>query len=98
MNSLQLEIKKFHERTFPDAVPKVTIKHLQREMNELRDAIDKDDLSNICEEIADCMIILYGLSNLYKIDAEKEIIKKHENNLKRKWKQPDSEGVIEHEK
>ncbi|AGK61284.1 putative pyrophosphatase [Archaeoglobus sulfaticallidus PM70-1] len=47
------------------------------EVGELAEAVRKDDVENIGEEIADITAWIFSLANLYGIDVEKEIVKKY---------------------
>ncbi len=65
------------------------INHLIKEVCELRD-------SNKPDEAADCLLLLFQHAHELGYDLLEEARKKHEINLKRKWREPDEHGVIEH--
>lgn len=55
--------------------------------------------THIKSELADCLILLLNISSLRGISVDilnDAAMKKMEINEARKWKAPDSEGVIEH--
>ena len=75
--------------TFSKATNTTIIAHLKREVNELEDDCDP-------EEAADCLLLLLHLAHREKFDLLAEAQKKFAINKKRKWGEPDSEGVVEH--
>lgn len=92
-------VVQWQRQTFTDATPKSCAAHLSEETQELNAAINKNDLSNIKEELADCLLLLFGIAdrcgmNYHAIEAA--IIDKMMINLKRKW-QP-SGAYTKHEK
>jgi len=54
-----------------------TMLWLIEEVGELAEAIIKNDLNSIAEEMADVFAWLVSLANLYEIDLEKEVVKKY---------------------
>ncbi len=83
--------------TFPDATLKSTVEHLRREVQELADEPDS------AEEMADCAILLaHAKSRLddiaedHNVNLPEAVREKLSVLRKRKWGEPDSDGVIEH--
>lgn len=84
--------------------------HLQKETKELTEALEQYykmqvisnvDFANVKEELADCMTLLLDCATHFGCNAD-ELLTACENKLeinkKRKWGQPDKNGVVEHEK
>lgn len=78
-------------------------KHLQREANELTVALEKYFESRcyepVMEELADVLILLLDVATHTGNDIEALVTaanNKMRINKKRKWGEPDAEGVIEH--
>jgi NTP pyrophosphatase (non-canonical NTP hydrolase) len=96
MNKLQSEIYDWQRKTFPDSNCSSMFHHLVKEIKELSNALENDNKDKVYEELADCMILLFGIAGLYRFDVESMIKAKMEINKKRKWGKPDSNGVVEH--
>lgn len=112
MKELQVlidEIIEWQVKTFPtsDAVSK--LHHLSREVPELIEAILEEDsdgptdeqVKNTEMEYADNFLLLFGSAAIYGLDAkgiERVVREKLEINKKRKWGQPDAQGVVSHVK
>lgn len=99
INDLQKEIVEWSTKTFGDrqtsAIP--VCNHLLKEVNELKESISR--LDGYKEEFADCFILLIEVANTLEISGDDLIElarQKMEKNKKRKWGQPDENGVIEH--
>lgn len=105
------EIKKWHEKTFPDATLAGQLAKLEEEINENLNA----DKESFLEEVADVLIVCAGLlrfdskigvatTNKYVEHANSDILakiinaiqKKMEKNKKRKWKKTE-DGRFHHE-
>lgn len=84
------EITEFQAMNFPNASPESCAAHLLREAQELR-ANPMDS-----EEQADVFLLLVGLSKLTDVNLFLAAKAKLEINKKRKWGQPDHQGVVEH--
>lgn len=72
--------------------------HLQQEVNELLNDI-RNYSPDAHLEFADCFILLFGAAKAYNIDYEElcdAINHKMEVNKKRKWGEPDADGVVKH--
>lgn len=50
--------------------------HLMEEVDELRQAIENNDKTNIEEEIADVLAFLVTIANMYDVDIEKATVNK----------------------
>lgn len=66
------------------------VAHLKKEVKELR-ADPK-----CMEEIADCFMLLAHLAHQNKESLTIAVMRKFEINKKRKWGEPDEQGVVEH--
>lgn len=93
MQSLQLIIGSWGERTFPKATFMSIIKHMRREVVELENSATKD---NAGEECADIFCMLLHIAHRYHFDLYAETQKKMDINYKRTWGEPDADGVVEH--
>ncbi len=51
---------------------------------------------SIAEEAADVFFMLVQLSSLIGFDLAEAVAKKYAKNLKREWRAPDAQGVVEH--
>ena len=58
---------------------------INKEVAELMDAIEHNDLKNLMEELADIVIFSYGLAEMAHGDLDTEIFKKMEINENRKY-------------
>ena len=56
---------------------------LQSEVEELKQALDKEDISNIDEEIGDVLFSCVNISRFFKIDAEKSLTNSTEKFINR---------------
>ncbi len=101
-NAFQDEIADFGDKTFTKATIDSILNHLQRECKELIDDIEAfeyiDEMrkENLESEMADIFTLCchyHRKINAYIYDT---IRKKLEINKKRKWKEPDEHGVVEH--
>jgi len=88
--------------TFPNSTPIRMAKHLQREADELVNELDQSDIAirpeRVHDELADIFILCIGIAYLIGVSLMECVIKKMAVNVNRKWKAPDKEGVIEHQK
>lgn len=97
VNKLQQEINEWQMKTFKSSDKVSKYRHLEREIKELGEAIEwGSPTTPVAMEIADCLMLLYGIASLYNIDVIEALSKKLEINKKRKWGSPDKEGVVEH--
>lgn len=80
MNSKQFsEITEWQNKTFGKATALSKVNHLTEEVEELKWALDSDDTDlSVCEEFADCFILLFGAAASYgfTFDSICEIIDK----------------------
>jgi NTP pyrophosphatase (non-canonical NTP hydrolase) len=90
----------WRNKTFPNATPISHCIHLLKEVEELKQAIfhehSKDEIGS---EFADCFILLLNTASQFKLtfDDLVEFSKtKMEVNKKRKWGNPDKDGVVQH--
>lgn len=57
-----------------------------KELTELMDAIEHNDVDNMVEELGDIVIFCYGLSEMVHRDLDEQIFKKMEINEAREYK------------
>ncbi len=88
-SKFQKEVGTWGNETFTKAHPDSIIAHLRREVTELQN-------SHRPEESADCLILLLHHAHRVGYDLLEEAKKKFEIIKKRKWGEPDKEGVVEH--
>jgi len=100
IQKLQRDIKQWSDDTFGlGRTGRPIAHHLKKEIDEVIDAIDNSGYNRVKFEIADCFILLLdvasheGISVGEILDASEE---KMEINKKRKWGEPDENGVVEH--
>lgn len=101
MINLFKRITEWQEKTFPGTTKEAVVKHLVKESNELLEAVQTKTDEDVKEEIADNFILLFNLAKRYNMDywdVVAAVEKKHFKNLSRKWKEPDAEGCVHHEK
>ena len=81
------------------STPVAKLKHLQKEIPELIESIEKNDSEELRHELADCFMLLLdcarkcGFTSNDIIDAT---YTKLEINKSRTWNKPNSDGVFEH--
>jgi NTP pyrophosphatase (non-canonical NTP hydrolase) len=105
------KITKWQDKTFGKATPLSKIAHLKEEVKELEDELvfyyeNKDHLTypeaskTLREgEFADCFILLFGAAasdGMTYDDIVRCIEEKMQINYKRKWGNPNKEGVVNH--
>lgn len=96
---LQKRIDNWQRKTFPSSNELSKIKHLKKEIDELEEAIKEGhSKKEIAHEIADCVLLLFGIAGLQGINLLKAVRNKLKINMKRKWGKPDKDGVYFHEK
>lgn len=72
-------------------------KHLEREVEELMDAIGYDAAISIEKEAADCLLLLMHIAHKGKFNLLTAAIDKYIVNLGRKWAtEPDADGIYPH--
>lgn len=104
------EITHWQSKTFPDANTASKLAHLDDEVTELREAVEKLklcrdsaevelQLKDIESKFADCFLLLYGAAAKWGLSMKhiETIIKqKFEVNKNRTWGEPDERGVVNH--
>lgn len=99
MNKQQFEaIIKWQKETFTLATPLSKISHLEKEVFELKEAIEQKDIG-LRHEIADCILLIFGTADALGMsydDILNAIDEKFIINQKRKWGKPDENGVVYH--
>jgi NTP pyrophosphatase (non-canonical NTP hydrolase) len=103
MFCLQCRIGDWQQRAFgqnsgdPEAI-KATRTKLVQEIGELDVALSVEDYfpgPQVCDEIADCGVLLLGLADKLRIDLHEQIERKMEINRARSWRQND-DGTFQH--
>ena len=94
------EITKWQKKTFGQATPLSKIAHLKEEVEELEQAVYKNEnVSSTLMEFADCFILLFGAASSYGMDYEhicEAIEAKMKINRVRKWGVQKENGVVNH--
>lgn len=86
---LQAEINEWQRKTFPESTEDTVLEHLTREVKELCDTRDP-------VEAADSVMLLVAFADKRGLCLLDLVRKKFEINKKRKWGEPDAQGVREH--
>lgn len=89
MKTFQREVGEWGDKTFPGSTPNSVVAHLIKEIIELSESHDP-------EEGADCLLLLLHHAHKYGYDLLTEARKKFEINKKRRWGEPNKDGVVEH--
>lgn len=87
--AFQRKVNRWQAKTFPESTIKTVLKHLTREVRELRKTNDP-------EEAADCLMLLIAFCGKKGVSLFKEVQAKFRICKKRKWGEPDADGVREH--
>lgn len=106
LTELTVAIKEWGEKTFPDSTVWSTWTHLEKEMDELLDAIgpfqiqeQPEDLRHqVAMEIADVFHLLVQLAQHCQVDLTSSVREKFLINVEREWQAPDEAGVVEHKR
>ncbi|MBO8183696.1 MAG: nucleotide pyrophosphohydrolase [Archaeoglobus sp.] len=77
IREFQEMIGRIYERRDRERGKEKTMLWIVEEVGELSQAVRKDNLRNIGEEMADVFAWLVSLANLYNIDLENEVKKKY---------------------
>ena len=101
LQTLQDNIKQWSDETFGShRTGKPIAYHLKKEIDEVIDAIDNNSgHTRIKFELADCLTLLLDVASHEFIDVDELLDaseEKMEINKKRKWGEPDENGVVEH--
>ena len=91
MQTIQDDIGEWGKRTFShDFESRLgVLSHLEKEVDELKDAVIHPDFEGVAEECADVFILMCSLATLFKFSLAREVEKKMEINRSRKWETPD---------
>lgn len=98
MQTLFNKLTSWQRETFGQATVKSKICHLREEVEELLEAVERDS-PNRRLEYADCFLLLFGAAEadgMMLDDIESAIWEKLHINQKRKWGNPDKNGVVNH--
>ena len=94
-------IKKWQNETFPDGNALAQAHHLKEEVEELIEAIESENIEHTFKELADCQILVAGISANLGLNHEahdENVNQKMAINILRVWGKPDKNGVINHVK
>ena len=80
---------------FNTSDPYQEVRYIVEEVGELMRAIEKNDMNNVAEELADIVIFSYGLAEITKAgNLDAKIFEKMQINVKRKYTQNESGDFI----
>ena len=99
LKSFLNDVYKWQDETFKTATSLSKLYHLKKEINELIEAVEKDERLAFASEYADCFLLLFGAARKDGLESEdilKVMILKQEINKRRKWGEADENGVVEH--
>lgn len=101
VQKLMDDIHQWADNTFgKERTALAPLRHLQKEVRELQEAIAFEDKPNQVElEFADCFILLLNAAAKYGLTFDRMVTAatvKMEINKARKWGKPDADGVAEH--
>jgi NTP pyrophosphatase (non-canonical NTP hydrolase) len=88
-------IGKWDDKTFGN-YPISKAKHMRKEVDELIEALEQNDLKNIMLELADVFILICGIIYQLNINLARIVTIKMKINKTRKWHAPDKDGIMEH--
>lgn len=92
------DITLWQEQTFTEANALSKLAHLKKEVKELIEAIESNDPEKRLE-FADCFFLLFGAAKADGMTYDEicsALEEKFEIVKKRKWGDPDENGVVEH--
>ena len=89
LDALQFEVGSWGDRTFPASRVESVLAHFQKEVKELVESRDP-------EELADCILLLIHFAHKKGVSLRDAVRAKFEINKRRKWGKPDAQGVVEH--
>lgn len=92
----QNKVGRWGDRKFPKSTLNSIVAHMKDELEEVKEAIEKGNPSEILEELSD--IVLLCIHAAYKLGMNLilYVIKKFAVVKLRKWGEPDSRGVCKH--
>ena len=100
LQKLMDDIKQWSDSTFGETDRRIgMVGHLEREADEVLEAILDGDESIIQQEITDCFILVLDLAAHTDMSIAKLLFfaqNKHEINKSRKWRSPNENGSVEH--
>lgn len=92
-NWTQEKINCWQNKTFKNSTGFSIKEHLKKEIQEF---FSERNRIKQRAEAADIVILLYAFADVSGFNLQEEVNKKMEINIKRKWGNPDENGVIEH--
>jgi len=96
LSGFQRYVGEWNVKTFPDSTFKGHIHHIKKEVEELEEAYLSSNDYHVAQETADVFIMLLSLAHRLEFDLMDEAANKMRILLRRKWQEPDENGVIEH--
>lgn len=89
------EVVEWSRATFPNRAPGPTLRHLEREVEEIERALFGGH-GEPAEEMADALILLAALADCTGVDLAEAVAAKLAILKTRQWAPPDAAGVREH--
>lgn len=100
LQELMDRISEWSDKTFDAGQRTVPIAHhLKKEVDELIEALQTTNPTQVIDEFADCFMLLFDCASHYGLQAHDIWLfcdRKLEVNKTRKWGIPDKNGVVEH--
>lgn len=96
---LTKKLNKWAAKTFPNQTIKSKTIHLRKEVDELLEAIEKQDIKEAHVEMADIFILIVNIAFISGLSPFRFLLtvkRKLDVNLKRNWHKADSDGVYHH--
>lgn len=90
------QVAVWSRETFPNQTARRVHGHLIEEVGELMDAIAENDDGEIADNIADCLILLTSLADLYRIPLTRAVTDKMAINMARTWAYDPDRGYDHH--
>lgn len=92
----QKSVAEWAEETFgPAKDPSVLVTRAMTEMEELLEAVQEGDMTELGKEAADVTILLWRLMEQHGLDLSEEVTKKMQENRARRW-QAKGDGTGKH--
>ena len=93
VRSFQRRVGKWSDDTFPESETATRVAHMKKELNEL---VEATDINEIAEECADVYLMLLHEADAHGFDLLGVAKQKFEIVKLREWNDPDENGIIEH--
>lgn len=96
LKQIQMDIGTWADEKIPLRTPSGQMKHLEKELDELKAEMATNDMEKAREELADVLIVALNIAYQLGFDMEYEVERKMAINKNRQWSAPDADGVIHH--